>query len=87
MEFINKAKDDTASGVINFLAGIKIANILIDGILTLASSGEATDANVMSAARVVKEIEDSIKELDERFLSKIKDDRTPFKLNVGDKLS
>lgn len=86
-EFINKAKDDTASGVINFLAGIKIANILIDGILTLESSGEATDANVMSAARVVKEIEDSIKELDERFLSKIKDDRTPFKLNVGDKLT
>lgn len=86
-EFIHKAKDDTASGVINFLAGIKIANILIDGILTLESSGEATDANVMSAARVVKEIEDSIKELDERFLSKIKDDRTPFKLNVGDKLT
>ena len=86
-EFIHKAKDDTASGVINFLAGIKIANILIDGVLTLESSGEATDANVMSAARVVKEIEDSIKELDERFLSKIKDDRTPFKLNVGDKLT
>ena len=86
-EFINKAKDDTASGVINFLAGIKIANILIDGILTLESSGEATDANVMSAARVVKEIEDSIKELDERFLSKIKDDKTPFNLGVGKNLS
>lgn len=86
-EFIHKAKDDTASGVINFLAGIKIANILIDGILTLESSVEAKDTKVMSAARVVKEIEESIKELDEKFLSKTKDDRTPFKLNVGDKLT
>ena len=86
-EFINKAKDDTASGVINFLAGIKIANILIDGIMTLESSVEATDTNVMSAERVVKEIEGSIKELDERFLSKIKDDKTPFNFGVGKNLS
>lgn len=86
-EFISKMKDDTAEGVINFLAGIRIANMLISGLLTLESSDEATDENIMSSARVIREIEDAIKELDDRYLSKIKDDRTPFKLNVGDKLT
>ena len=86
-EFISKVKDDTAEGVINFLAGIRIANMLISGLLTLESSDEATDENIMSSARVIREIEDAIKELDDRYLSKIKDDRTPFKLNVGDKLT
>ena len=86
-EFISKVKDDTAEGVINFLAGIRVANMMISGLLTLEATDEATDENIMSSARVIREIEDAIKELDDRYLSKIKDDRTPYKLNVGDKLT
>lgn len=86
-EFLSKAKDDTAEGIINFLAGIRIAGALISNILLLESTENASDENIMSAARVVQEIEEEIKKLDDRFLSKIKDDRTPFKLNVGDKLT
>ena len=82
-EFISKTKEDDANGVINFLAGVKIAGALIDCLITLESESEVSDTNVMSSARVINEIEEQIKKLDESFLSKTKDDKTPYNIRVG----
>ena len=82
-EFISKTKEDDANGVINFLAGVKIADALIDCLITLESESEVSDTNVMSSARVINEIEEQIKKLDESFLSKTKDDKTPYNIRVG----
>lgn len=82
--FLSKTKDDAAKGVIDFLLGFKIAGAVVRKLLRRNESGDITDESVMSSARVIDEIENSLRNLDERYLSKLRDDRTPFKLNVGD---
>lgn len=77
-EFLSKKSDDTAKGIINFLQGIRVKNDLINKILKEASEGELTDEAVMTAARINREIEDALKELDKKYLRKDQEDETNF---------
>lgn len=83
-EYLSSTQYDEANGIINFLKGLMITGKLIDDILRSDDEGEATDLKIMTAARVVDEINNNIKNLDRRYLRKDKSDRTPYKLNVGD---
>ena len=85
--YLSKTKDDRATGMIDFVFGMQIASVLVDKILQTTSEDEALDTNVMTSARVVKEIEEAIERLKEIFLRKDTNDRTPFKINVGDRLT
>lgn len=86
-EFLSSTQYDEANGIINFLKGLMITGKLIDGILRRDDEGEATDLNVMTAARVVDEINNNKKNNDGRYLRKDKDDRTPYSLGVGGNLT
>ena len=85
--YLSRIKDDEASGVIDFRLGMRIASVLVDEVLQSGGEGVATDSNLMTAARIVEEIEKTIKRLKDIFIRKDTDDRTPFKLNVGEKLT
>lgn len=85
--YLSKTKDDKAAGVIDFAVGMKIASVLVDKILQTTSEDEALDTNVMTSARVVKEIEEAIERMKEIFLRKDTNDRTHFKINVGDRFT
>lgn len=82
--FLSKIKDDSSKGIIDFLVGFKIAGLMVRTILKTDSDADIADDNIMSSARVMEEINGGLKNLDQRYLSKLKDDRTPFKLSVGD---
>lgn len=82
-EFLSKAKDDTANGMINFLAGIKIAGSLISALQKSEGDEKPDDESVMTSARVIREIEESLKTLEDKYLRKDQDDRTPFNIGVG----
>lgn len=81
-QFLSKKSDDTASGVINFLKGIKIASELIKSVLKENSEGEITDEAIMSALRVIKEIEDNNEKLKKIFLRKDQEDQTNYLLKL-----
>lgn len=81
-QFLSKKSDDTASGVITFLKGIKIASELIKSVLKENSEGEITDEAIMSALRVIKEIEDNNEKLKKIFLRKDQEDQTNYLLKL-----
>ncbi|OKZ13155.1 MAG: hypothetical protein BHV75_04075 [Bacteroides oleiciplenus] len=62
--FLSALKDDEAQGIINFLKGLKIAGNLINRIVKQGDKDVTyTDEDVMSALRVMTEIENSAEKL------------------------
>ena len=83
-EFLSKRNNDEASGVINFLKGLKILGNLINRVLVEAGTGEdLTDNDLFSALRTIAEI-------NKRAIRKDAEDSTDFLvsflkgINVGD---
>ncbi len=81
--FISKINNDTANGLITFLKGLKIAGNLINRIVKQGDKDVTyTDEDVMSALRVMTEIENSAEKLKEIFVRKDKEDSTNFLLSL-----
>ena len=81
--FLSALNDDDAQGIINFLKGLKIAGNLINRIVKQGDKDITyTDEDVMSALRVMTEIENSAEKLKEIFLRKDVADSTKFLLSM-----
>ena len=81
--FLSALKDDEAQGIINFLKGLKIAGNLINRIVKQSDKDVTyTDEDVMSALRVMLEIQNSAEKLKEIFLRKDVADSTKFLLSM-----
>ena len=81
--FLSALKDDEAQGIINFLKGLKIAGNLINRIVKQGDKDVTyTDEDVMSALRVMTEIQNSAEKLKEIFLRKDVEDSTKFLLSM-----
>ena len=81
--FLSALNDDDAQGIINFLKGLKIAGNLVDRIVKQGDRDVTyTDEDVMSALRVMTEIENSAEKLKEIFLRKDVADSTKFLLSM-----
>ena len=80
--FLSKTSDDTASGIIAFLQGLRLGSDLVDKLSKENTEGELTDTSVMSALRVLKEIANNNDELKKIFLRKDQEDTTNFLINL-----
>lgn len=81
--FLSALNDDDAQGIINFLKGLKIAGDLVNRIVKQGDRDVTyTDEDVMSALRVMTEIENSAEKLKEIFLRKDVADSTKFLLSM-----
>lgn len=81
--FLSALNDDDAQGIINFLKGLKIAGNLINRIVKQGDKDVTyTDEDVMSALRVMTEIENSEEKLKEIFLRKDVADSTKYLLSL-----
>ena len=81
--FLSALNDDDAQGIINYLKGLKIAGNLINRIVKQGDEDVTyTDEDVMSALRVMTEIENSAEKLKEIFLRKDVADSTKFLLSM-----
>ena len=81
--FLSALNDDDAQGIINFLKGLKIAGNLINRIVKQGDKDVTyTNEDVMSALRVMTEIENSAEKLKEIFLRKDVADSTKFLLSM-----
>lgn len=81
--FLSALNDDDAQGIINYLKGLKIAGNLINRIVKQGDKDVTyTDEDVMSALRVMTEIENSAEKLKEIFLRKDVADSTKFLLSM-----
>ena len=81
--FLSALNDDDAQGIINYLKGLKIAGNLINRIVKQGDKNVTyTDEDVMSALRVMTEIENSAEKLKEIFLRKDVADSTKFLLSM-----
>lgn len=81
--FLSALNDDDAQGIINFLKGLKIAGNLVSRIVKQGDKDVAyTDEDVMSALRVMTEIENSAEKLKEIFLRKDVADSTKYLLSL-----
>ena len=81
--FLSALNDDDAQGIINFLKGLKIAGNLVDRIVKQGDRDVTyTDEDVMSALRVMTEIENSAEKLKEIFVRKDVADSTKFLLSM-----
>lgn len=81
--FLSALNDDDAQGIINFLKGLKIAGNLINRIVKQGDKDVTyTDEDVMSALRVMTEIENSTEKLKEIFVRKDVPDSTKFLLSM-----
>ena len=77
--FLSALNDDDAQGIINFFKGLKIAGNLVSRIVKQGDMDVTyTDEDVMSALRVMTEIE----KLKEIFLRKDKEDSTKYLLSL-----
>lgn len=87
-EFINRKKDSSVTAIVDYLKGLKINGMPVTRILNKdTEEGEFSDTDIMSALRVIAEIAAHDEELKKLFIRKDTNDRTPFKLEVGDKLT
>lgn len=77
-QFLSKKSDDTANGIIDFLKGLKIASSVIKSVLKKDDQGDLTDEAIMSALRVIQEIEDNNEDLKAKFIRKDQEDQTEF---------
>ena len=81
--FLSALNDDEAEGIINFLKGFKISGNLINRIVKQGDRDVTyTDEDVMSALRVMVEIENSVEKMKEIFLRKDVADSTKFLLSM-----
>lgn len=81
--FLSALNDDDAQGIINYLEGLKIAGNLINRIVKQGDEDVTyTDEDVMSALRVMTEIENSAEKLKEIFVRKDVADSTKFLLSM-----
>lgn len=81
--FLSALNDDDAQGIINYLKGLKIAGNLINRIVKQGDKNVTyTDEDVMSALRVMTEIENSAEKLKEIFLRKDVADSTKYLLSL-----
>ena len=81
--FLSALNDDDAQGIINFLKGLKISGNLVSRIVKQGDRDVTyTDEDVMSALRVMTEIENSAEKLKEIFLRKDVADSTKFLLSM-----
>ena len=81
--FLSALNDDDAQGIINFLKGLKIAGNLVNRIVKQGDEDITyTDKDVMSALRVMTEIENSAEKLKEIFLRKDVADSTKYLLSL-----
>ncbi len=81
--FLSALNDDEAEGIINFLKGLKISGNLINRIVKQGDRDVTyTDEDVMSALRVMVEIENSVEKMKEIFLRKDVADSTKFLLSM-----
>lgn len=81
--FLSALNDDEAEGIINFLKGLKISGNLINRIVKQGDMDVTyTDEDVMSALRVMVEIENSVEKMKEIFLRKDVADSTKFLLSM-----
>lgn len=81
--FLSALNDDEAQGIINYLKGLKIAGNLINRIVKQGDEDVTyTDEDVMSALRVMTEIENSAEKLKEIFVRKDVADSTKFLLSM-----
>ena len=81
--FLSALNDDDAQGIINYLKGLKIAGNLINRIVKQGDKDVTyTDEDVMSALRVITEIENSEEKLKEIFVRKDVADSTKFLLSM-----
>lgn len=81
--FLSALNDDDAQGIINYLKGLKIAGNLINRIVKQGDKDVTyTDEDVMSALRVMLEIQNSTEKLKEIFLRKDVADSTKFLLSM-----
>lgn len=81
--FLSALNDDDAQGIINFLKGLKIAGNLVSRIVKQGDKNVTyTDEDVMSALRVMVEIENSVEKMKEIFLRKDVADSTKFLLSM-----
>jgi len=81
--FLSALNDDDAQGIINYLKGLKIAGNLINRIVKQGDKNVTyTDEDVMSALRVMTEIENSEEKLKEIFLRKDVADSTKYLLSL-----
>lgn len=81
--FLSALNDDDAQGIINFLKGLKISGNLVSRIVKQGDKDVTyTDEDVMSALRVMIEIENSAEKLKEIFLRKDVADSTKFLLSM-----
>lgn len=80
---LSALNDDDAQGIVNFLKGLKIAGNLVNRIVKQGDKDVTyTDEDVMSALRVMTEIENSAEKLKEIFLRKDVADSTKFLLSM-----
>ncbi|WP_250884378.1 reticulon family protein [Phocaeicola dorei] len=81
--FLSALNDDDAQGIINYLKGLKISGNLINRIVKQGDRDVTyTDEDVMSALRVMVEIENSVEKMKEIFLRKDVADSTKFLLSM-----
>jgi hypothetical protein len=81
--FLSALNNDDAQGIINFLKGLKIAGNLVSRIVKQGDKDVTyTDEDVMSALRVMVEIENSVEKMKEIFLRKDVADSTKFLLSM-----
>ena len=81
--FLSALNDDDAQGIINYLKGLKISGNLINRIVKQGDMDVTyTDEDVMSALRVMVEIENSVEKMKEIFLRKDVADSTKFLLSM-----
>jgi hypothetical protein len=81
--FLSALNNDDAQGIINFLKGLKISGNLINRIVKQGDMDVTyTDEDVMSALRVMVEIENSVEKMKEIFLRKDVADSTKFLLSM-----
>lgn len=81
--FLSALNNDDAQGIINFLKGLKIAGNLVSRIVKQGDKDVTyTDEDVMSALRVMVEIENSVEKMKEIFLRKDVADSTKYLLSL-----
>ena len=81
--FLSKEHEDVAAEVIDFLKGIRIAGSLFNRIIKKDDTDITyTDADMMSALRVMRELDDAINKLNDRFLRKDQPDQTAHLLKL-----
>lgn len=74
--FLSRLKEDEAAELINFVKGLKINGSIINHLLSKDTEvEEVLDTDIMSALRVMDEINENNENLKKLFLSKVKKDR------------